>query len=476
MRMLLVSLSVLFGAATALAADPVNPPTAAFAHRLPLIVDGGEGLYRLELPAAMYQGVAQANLSDLRVVNGAGESVPFAFLPPGAPSEQSRERQPLGLFPVHAAMGAHLDGLDLKLESGNGVTRLQISTSKPTTVTPVLAAYVLDATKVELPIRALVIEGLPEDTMTQVSVDASDDLRNWRSVAVNAPLVHLAAGAVRVMQNRVEIGSSKVKYLRLSWPSGTPAMTLTAVSADLGAEVLGPTRRNVQVAGARQTDAPLDYLFDLGGRFPVDSLRFTLDTANTLAPVEVFSRARPADLWRPVANTVLYRMTRGDGEFSSPAVMVNANRDRYWLVRTEARGGGIGAATPTLEASWVPVQIAFVPRGAAPYALIFGHHQATLGALPLVTVVPGYRDGTSLTLPEARVARTLADNAQPMSPPPIPAAPRDIKAWTLWGVLAVGLLVLGAMAWRLARELGNGAGSKAGRTPPTDPPDGGGTR
>lgn len=476
MRTLLVSLSVLFGAASALAAEPVHPPAAAFAHRLPLVVDGGEGLYRLELPAAVHQGVAQANLSDLRVVNGAGESVPFAFLPPGAPSEQSRERQPLGLFRVHAAKGARLDGLDLKLESGNGVTRLQISTSKPTTVTPVLAAYVLDATKLELPIRALVIDGLPEDTMTAVSVDASDDLRNWRSVAVNAPLVHLAAGAARVMQNRVEIGSSKVKYLRLSWPSSMPAITLTAVSADLGAEVLGPTRRNVQIAGARQTDAPLDYMFDLGGRFPVDSLRITLDTANTLAPVEVFSRARPADLWRPVANTVLYRMTRGDREFSSPAVMVNSNRDRYWLVRTEARGGGIGAATPTLEASWVPVQIAFVPRGAAPYALIFGHHQASPGALALETVVPGYRVGAALTLPEARLARAAGDAPQTVSPPPVPAPPRDIKAWTLWGVLAVGLLVLGMMAWRLARDLGKGSGSGAGRAAPTDPPDGGGSR
>ena len=35
MRTLLASLSVLFGAASALAADPVNPPAAAFAHRLP---------------------------------------------------------------------------------------------------------------------------------------------------------------------------------------------------------------------------------------------------------------------------------------------------------------------------------------------------------------------------------------------------------------------------------------------------------
>ena len=33
----------------------------------------------------------------------------------------------------------------------------------------------------------------------------------------------------------------------------------------------------------------------------------------------------------------------------------------------------------------------------------------------------------------------------------------DWKRWSLWGALVVGVLILGAMAWRLMRQLAAGA-------------------
>jgi hypothetical protein len=37
----------------------------------------------------------------------------------------------------------------------------------------------------------------------------------------------------------------------------------------------------------------------------------------------------------------------------------------------------------------------------------------------------------------------------------------DWKRWSLWGALVVGVLVLGGMAWRLARQLNEGAAADA---------------
>jgi hypothetical protein len=35
----------------------------------------------------------------------------------------------------------------------------------------------------------------------------------------------------------------------------------------------------------------------------------------------------------------------------------------------------------------------------------------------------------------------------------------DWKRWSLWGVLGLGVLVLGAMAWRLMKQLGTTPGA-----------------
>ncbi len=36
----------------------------------------------------------------------------------------------------------------------------------------------------------------------------------------------------------------------------------------------------------------------------------------------------------------------------------------------------------------------------------------------------------------------------------------DWKRWSLWGALVAGVLILGAMAWRLMRQMAAGADSK----------------
>jgi threonine/homoserine/homoserine lactone efflux protein len=44
--------------------------------------------------------------------------------------------------------------------------------------------------------------------------------------------------------------------------------------------------------------------------------------------------------------------------------------------------------------------------------------------------------------------------------------PPDVKRWMLWASLILGALVLGWMAWRLARELGTAPAPRDRDTPP----------
>jgi len=69
----------------------------------------------------------------------------------------------------------------------------------------------------------------------------------------------------------VELSGPGWKYLRLSWPRGQPALELTRLEGRLGSTSLEPQRRWKVVSGT-PGDKPGEYVFDVGGHFPVDRL------------------------------------------------------------------------------------------------------------------------------------------------------------------------------------------------------------
>lgn len=117
--------------------------------------------------------------------------------------------------------------------------------------------------------------------------------------------------------------------------------------------------------------APGEHQFDLGGQLPTDRLRVALPQPNTVASIALRSRAKPADPWRRVRTTVVYRLNRDGDEVKSAEVAVATNTDRYWL-RVDQRGGGIGLEAPRLYVvGWVPHRLVFAARGKPPFLLAY---------------------------------------------------------------------------------------------------------
>ena len=100
----------------------------------------------------------------------------------------------------------------------------------------------------------------------------------------------------------------------------------------------------------------------------------------------------------------------------------------------------------------------FAARGRGPFVLAFGKYEATSGSLPIETLVPDYASKRVVPASVA-VARTAArvelGGATRLEKPP------ETKRWVLWGVLLLGALVLGWMAWRLSRDMATGASTSS---------------
>jgi len=443
-----------------------------FGYGIPLQVDGREALYQVEIPRAVYEGVVRPDLADVRVFNAAGEVVPHAFRPRVTTTKDKPQAVKLALFPIRTDAPEGMAGIDLRIEGSGDRTRINLRTrdGKPAGGTK-LIGYVADASALEKPLRAVVL-GLPataDGVVSRVTVEASDDLRSWTALAREATVVKLAAGGREIEQLRVEFPARKAKYLRLSWPGRQKPLELTGFAVEPGEATVDAPRQWKEAPGAALKDTPGNYEFDLGGRFPVDRLRAGLPQPNTVITVEILSRAKPADPWRRVTSTTVYRLNREGEELASPDVAIGATSDRYWLVKVDQRGGGIGSGQPVLGAGWVPHRLVFAARGAGPFQLAYGSRDAKPAAYPIATLVPGYKDEEALEIKLAKVGATPESvsigAAQPAAPQPLggEAATReriDWKRWILWGSLVLGVAVLGWMALRLGRQMSRSGGDK----------------
>ena len=464
--------AMLFAACAAFAAE--HP--ADFAYGIPLEVDGKEALYEVTFPAAAYRGVVRADLADVRVFNAAGEVVPHAFRPRRTAGTESVAPVALTLFPLKAAAGSDVDRISIRVRRGPGGHSSVDVTSTGARTGPTekrTVGYLVDLTALDRALRAIEFEWppVPDGFAGKLRVDASDDLGTWRTVVAAAPLVSLEVAGQRLQQKRVELPQQKVKYLRLSWVlQGTQAALPEFASArgEPVDKIVEAAREWAQAEPARG-EKPGEYLFDLLGRHPVDRVRFHLPEPNTVVQVELLARDKSDAPWRPVTRGMAYRLRRDGSEITSPELSVGVTTDRYWLLRVDQRGGGVGAGTPKLEAGWVPHSLVFAARGAPPFQLAYGNRDAKPAAFAIEALIPGYRDAGGLTIRAAKAGpqQTISvSGAQALEQRELGGEARlrdaiDWKRWSLWGALVLGVLILGAMAWRLVRQLNEGAGSAA---------------
>ncbi|HZP91480.1 MAG TPA: DUF3999 domain-containing protein [Burkholderiales bacterium] len=422
---------------------------ADFAFAVPIEGVGNNALYRVVIAPAVYEGSAYADLRDLRVFNGAGEVVPHAFRPP-APATHKPEPVPLPFFAMRGPRNAAPEDLDIAFDAEKGRISLRAKSRKKQDAHTALLGFLVDlsARKETFSGLALDWETTPEGYVGAVRVEASEDLKRWTPLAVDAPLVRLIQGGQRLEQKSVALRPLRTKYLRLTWPAGASVPQLTSLSGLPAEAVTAPARAWKEVSAHPDSREPGDYRADLGGVFPADRLEIRLPQDNTVAPLQIFSRDRPSAEWTPVARTVAYRLRQNGREIVSPAVTLAPNARRYWLLRVDQQGGGIGQGAMRLKAGWIAREIVFAARGPGPFRLAFGNARAQPNALPIETLVPGWG---SETAPQIASATTGA--VQTLAGESAARQHVDMKKASLWAALLAGVALLGLMAWRISKQL-----------------------
>jgi len=337
-------------AAASLAATAAESPED-FAFAVPIEGLGADALHRVAIPQVVYEAAAFPDLRDLRVFNGAGEMVPYAFRPVERSSEKPAPVA-LPIFPLRGPPDARSDELDLNFDKSGGRVSVRLRSREVKAGPQALLGYLIDSSSLKTPLNGIEVNWgrAAADGLVTVRLEAGDDLKHWTILAADAPLGALAHAGRRLERRAIEFRPLKAKYLRLMWADPARAIEMKAIAGLSPERHAQPERSWKEVVATPDAGKPGEYLADLGGRFPLDRLALRLPQENTIVPLRLLSRARPEDGWTPVIHAVAYRLNQNGRELVSPDIALGVNSHRYWLLRVDPAAGGIGSGSLIVKA------------------------------------------------------------------------------------------------------------------------------
>lgn len=469
MRFLRVTLSAaLVAPLMVLAADTPDAANAkSYAIRIPVTAAPDAPLQRLLLPAEALVRLQSAGYADLRLFNAAGQPVPMALAQ--VPTINSTEEQKVKLtaYPILGsamAAGAGLEGLSLRIEERQGRRVVQLNTGGGTTTggqQKVLGAL-LDARAVSVPAVRLTLDAdLPVGQPVTFNVQASKDLKSWRPVAdtvlfradATAPSASLGDSSLAL-----SMAELKDHYLRITW--GDAAVTLRGATLVTSRSTATRERINATMAAPAMA-GPRELSFALPFATPVAALKITPKDSNVLVPLRVLGRNDRNQPWSLLATAVVYRLTTAGKEQVSGPVELQGASVREVKIEADAKTPGFASA-PDIVLQFEPAQLVFLASGQGPFTLaagLAGPAGAAGAFLPMASLIPGYKASQENALPLAKAdvskAEATGGSAGVAGPLVAAQAPGDgipTRTLVLWGILLLGALALGAMAWVLMKQ------------------------
>lgn len=447
--------SIIVSSALAAEQQRTNITPQDFAYAIPLQFEGQDALYQTTLPLSVYQHTVRSDLGDIRVFNAQGEVVPYMLQQPERSSPEQPEQSELAYFPLNGPAHADLDELSLRVRRDATGTLIDIGSHNSKHASQgILAGYLLDTSAFNKAVQALVLDWDfgRESFVGTITLESSDDLKQWHNVLSDAPLASLQYGGHNLLQNRIEFPAQQAKYLRLSWPQNQVMPPLRNIVAELSAvRIETPLSWLPAIKGSAVENKTGEYQFDLGAHLPVQRMRIALPQMNTVVQASIFSRARPEDAWHPVCNTVLYKLRHADQVLNNPDINVNS-RHRYWLLRVDNNSGGLGTGMPEMQIGWQPHLLQFVARGSPPFQLAYGSKDIKPAEFQLQQAIPATQQNKpALAIQQASTGTQITlGGEQRLIPEP---EPLPWKKWLLWAMLGLAVLLLGWMAYRLAQQM-----------------------
>lgn len=450
----------LLAACGAAAAD--DPAPSSFAWRATLDTAGHSGLVRLALPGEALARLQTPGAADLRVFDAQGRPVAFTTIASSRPEAQARREtaafQPLPLYALPSGEARPPGGSTIRIEE-NGERRsvwVQLGTKEAPSAPAgarALPAALFDTRGQQEAVTAFVLRArMPANVPVRFTLATSPDLEQWTPVPARGRIFRFD-GEGAPANDRLELQAPlqlRDRYLRVDW-SGQEGVALESLVGLLAAQ-RPELERPALALGTPVADGSSALEWPLGFATPIAQLALVTTRENTVLPLRVLGRNQPSEPWRLLGSTVAYRLGAAGQDSTNPPLALPPASVR-WLRVEATHGARLDGAALTAKVLFDPLEVVFPAGADTPYQLVAGRAGTPAAALPA-----GMLAATTSTrldaLPLVRVS-AVQMTSPPDAGPWAPWLPRglDTRAAGLWLVLGLGVLVLGAAAWMLLRQM-----------------------
>lgn len=425
-----------------------------FAYGIRIDVPDATAIAAMSMPEQVYANVFRKDLGDLRVFNGNGEPVPHMVryahsLKADAPW------QPLAFFPLPEAAAPEAGGYRVFVRAGPDGALVRVTPSPAEASSQPSRTFLIDLSRAGRNPSRLRLQWQPDDVnrMTTLAVDASDDLASWTTIVRRSAISDIRYGGHRLLNTTIPLKQSTNHYLRLRQLDSGPAISLMRIDGQFQPEGRNPVRVFMKIDGQAAPDRSGVFEYRTGGAFPVDRVNLAFDQANSMAEATIDSRNASDETWVRRIKGLFYRLDVDRSPLTSDPQPVSISMDRHWRLSVDASDSTIGSAMPRLELGYRPHDLFFIARGKGPFTLAFGSAAIEPSKVNVAVLFDGINrqreNGIQQwVIPQGN--RVVLGGPQRLSPLPTPLPIRRI---VLWSVLLAGVLVVAAMAWRLARRM-----------------------
>jgi hypothetical protein len=278
----------------------------------------------------------------------------------------------------------------------------------------------------------LQIRSSDHEYMLQADIACSSDLNHWREVAGELMLANITMQESAITKDRLRLNTGACNYLKLHTQKPLNIETITAVKTQTLHRK--PEPQTVQLS---KVDNGLE--FSVSKQVTLKELQFHLPPKEQLYRLNLFSRNDDAPQWSLVQKITIYSLHNGAISKLYSTLYINA--DHY---RLEPADNSFLPQQLTLSFSYDPVQLYFIAQGTPPYSLVYGSIKTTPPSADLRSMIKLNTSFVQATLNEEKVLNSAANKIKKET---------NYTAILVWLSLAIGVIILGVMSYKLVGEL-----------------------
>ena len=406
-----------------------------------------DGAFAVTLDESVYRQAQRADLGDIAAFNADGDALAFGPMPAAyiPPPGIWRDAAWFALPPatVEAAGDLHLHitrsaAGDLNLDAA-------LSHGPQSSVQDVLIDVRAKDRAIEGVELELVLDAL--DFSTVVSLDASEDLQNWRSVVSAATIAQLRQGGQTLVRRRIEFSTAQpATFLRLHAldNSGIPLKSVRLLLSPVANSSESLKRSTIAADFVRREGRA--YVYRLPARVPAERVNIALGDDNAIASFSVSAREPGERNWRYVGQLSAFRLRGAGMVLDNEAMDIGLTREQEWRIEPSIEL----TRTPVLELAYRPEVWLLLTHGQPPFVVAAGSSAVRRSDFPLEALVGQIRAKYG---PQWQPAPASLGAMQTAGGEAALTAydPEKKRTWILWAVLVLAAAAIIAMVFRLLK-------------------------